>query len=309
MGIAGDSHLACAHRPTAPILLVEAKLGQLEGREALGTHLTTSHSNLLEVLSVVGIGIGSPVLRIDEVGTFEGLHLVVFDGSALGETRVKLIAMGMRHHNLVASSHGELCKRVGHSLRQTTGMGRPGHDDLRTSLLLVLLNSDDVGKRLERMTGGTFHREDGLAGILDELREDHLLVVVLLRLETGKRTHADDVGIAAHHGDGFEQMLGLVAVHHDTALCLEFPGARIHIEHDGVHAEVLRSLLGGETGAKRVVEEDQQAGLVPAQVLKVVAVSLYVQGFTQSDLEVPQVAYILVISHKRLLLFVFLDDD
>ena len=62
-------------------------------------------------------------------------------------------------------------------------------------------------------------------------------------------------------------MFTLVTVHDDATLCLQFPGTGIHIEHDDVHAQVHRRLLGRETGTQTVIEENHHQGLVLSQML------------------------------------------
>ena len=100
------------------------------------------------------------------------------------------------------------------------------------------------------MHGGRLHGEDGTAGVLDELVEHRLGVVVVAVGEPGEGAHADDVAVAAHYGDGLKQVLALVAVHDDAALRLQLPGTGVHVEHDDVHAQVHGGLLRAEARAQ-----------------------------------------------------------
>ena len=152
---------------------------------------------------------------------------------------------------------------------------------------------------------GTFHEEDGASAVADKLVEDFLLVVVLSALERGERTHADEVAILCHDGDGFEQVFALVAVHDDTALRFEFPRTLIDVEHDDVHAEVHRCLLGGEACAQTVVEEDEQGGLVAAQVLILESVVFDFLCLGQRRVQVAEVLYVLEYFHLYFFFFFF----
>ena len=88
-------------------------------------------------------------------------------------------------------------------------------------------------------------------------------------------------------------MFAFVAVHDDTALGLQFPRSLIDVEHDDVHAEIHGRLLGGQTGAQAVVEENQQGRLVAAEVLVLKTVVFDVLGFAQCSGEVAEVVYVL----------------
>ena len=57
------------------------------------------------------------------------------------------------------------------------------------------------------MHGGRLHSKNGAAAVLDKLVHHRLGVVILAVGQSGKRAHTDDVAVAAHHGDGLEQML------------------------------------------------------------------------------------------------------
>ncbi len=85
------------------------------------------------------------------------------------------------------------------------------------------------------MHGGSLHREDGTARVFDKLVQHRLGIVILTVCQSGKGAYTDEVAVAAHHGDGLQQMLTLVTVHDDTTLRLQFPGTGIDIEHDDIH--------------------------------------------------------------------------
>ena len=55
-----------------------------------------------EHLPVIGVGIGRPVLGIDEIRPFERFALVVFDAGIADELRGKLVAFGMGDDEVVA---------------------------------------------------------------------------------------------------------------------------------------------------------------------------------------------------------------
>ena len=143
------------------------------------------------------------------------------------------------------------------------------------------------------MHGGALHEEDGATAVLDELLEDAFFVVVLARFEAGEGTHTDEVAVAAHDGDGFEEVFALVAFHDDAAFGLQFPGTLIDVEHDDVHAEVEGCLLGGEAGAQGVVEEDEHGSLVLAQLLVLIAILFDVESLVEGFAEVADVGYVL----------------
>lgn len=91
MCIVGHCHLTLADGPAAPVL-VRIELWVI----------------FLKVLAIVSVLEAAPVLGIDEVSAFESLHLVILDGSAFGETWIKLIAMWLSDNYLIASSNGKL---------------------------------------------------------------------------------------------------------------------------------------------------------------------------------------------------------
>ena len=164
-------------------------------------------------------------------------------------------------------------------------MGCPGEYYLGTRFLLVLVDGDEVGKGLERVSRGTLHGEYRFAAVTDELRENVLGIVGLAVLQAGKGAHADEVAVGCHHGDGLQQVFALVAVHDHAALRFQFPRALVHIEHHYVEAQVASGLLGGQAGAQRVVEEDEQRGAMAAQVFVAVTVLFdfccFLQGFVE----------------------------
>ena len=142
------------------------------------------------------------------------------------------------------------------------------------------------------MHRGCLHGKDGLAAVLDELVIDRLGIVVLAVGKTCKGTDAYDIAIAAHDGDGLKQVLALVAIHDDAAFGFQLPCAGIDVEHDDVHAKVQGCLLRAEAGAKTVVEEHHEQGLVLAQSVVLVAVGFYLGCFLKRLLQVAQILYI-----------------
>ena len=287
----GDGHLAVADGPGGIVVVVTEHLAVVFG---------TGHTW------------ATPVLGIDEVGTFEGSHLVVFNTGIADEQRVEFVALGMCHHEVHISSIHPFSERVRHGLWERSGMRSPRKHHLGTlvgrtldgiaakerigfdeGLVLVLLDSDEVGESLQRVHGGTLHEEDGTTAVLDELLEDLLLIIILARLETGEGTHADDVAVATHHWDGLEEVLALVALHDDATLSLQFPSPLIDIEHDDVHAQIERRLLGGEASAQGVVEEDEHSGLVLAKSLILIAVGLDLESLIKGFAQVANVGYVL----------------
>ena len=186
---------------------------------------------------------------------------------------------------------------VGHSLRQSLGVRRPGQNNLGTGGLLVLLNGNQVGKTLQRVYRCALHKEHGLTRVLDKLIENLLVVVVLAALELRERAHTDNIAIARHHGNSLEQVFALVAIHNHTALGFEFPRALVHIQHDDIHTEVHRRLLGAQTGAKAIVEEDEQGGLVATQLTVFVSVCFDFERLAQSLFQVAEVGHILEYFH------------
>ena len=129
-------------------------------------------------------------------------------------------------------------------------MRSPGHHDLRSVSLLVLLDGDQVCKCLERMSGRSLHTEHRFAGVLDELVDYHLVVVVLLALELSESTDADHVAVAAHHRNRLKQVLRLVTVHNHSVFCLQLPRSLVHVQDDHVHSQIKCGLLCAESGAE-----------------------------------------------------------
>ena len=70
------------------------------------------------------------------------------------------------------------------------------------------------------MASSRLHTENRPTGILNELIQDLLVVVVFLAFKTGERTHTNDVTIATHHGNSLQEMLRLITIHDDTPLGL-----------------------------------------------------------------------------------------
>ena len=237
------------------------------------------------------VAVGGPVLGIDEVGTLEGLALVVLHAGIAHKLLGQLVALGMGNDEVVVRGIHPLGKRVGHSLRQGFGVGSPGQNHLRTLHRLVLLDRDQVGKALQGVARSGLHREDGTTRVADKLLEDALLVVLLLVLELGKGANTDDVAVGAHDRNRLQQVLGLVAIHDHATLRLELPGALINVQNHDIHAEVHRCLLGREAGAEARVEEEHQKRFVATQLRELVAVALQLQGLLDGHLQVADILY------------------
>ena len=176
-------------------------------------------------------------------------------------------------------------------------MRRPGHHHLGALRLLIFFNGDEIGKSLKRMHRGALHEENGTAAIFDELLQNFLFVVVLTIFETGETAYTDNVAIRAHHGNGFQEMFALVAVHDDATFGLQLPGALVHVEHYDVHTQIHSCLLGGETGAQRVVEKDEHCRLVTTQTLILITVLLDVKSLFQCLIQRTYVTYVLKYFH------------
>ena len=209
----------------------------------------------------------APVLRIHEIGALQGLHLVILHASRTHELRIQFIAFRMRDHEVHVRGIHPFREGIGHGLRQGARMRRPGHHHLRSLHGLILLDRDQVREGLTGMHGRRLQADDRLAGIIDELAQDGLRIVEGPVRQARKGAHADDVAIAPDDGNGFPQVLGLVAVHHDAQFRLQLPAVRPYIENDGVHAQVERSFLAAQARAQAAVEKDQHDGLVSAQGL------------------------------------------
>ena len=140
----------------------------------------------VENLAVVGIGIGCPVLGVDEVRAFERYLMVIFYASVADEARVQFVAFRVGDDKLVVRRIHPFGETVRHGLRQGFRMWCPSHDDFRTGSLLILLDRDQVGKTLQRMAGSRFHAEYRTAGVLDELVQYLFVVIIFLAFETGE---------------------------------------------------------------------------------------------------------------------------
>ena len=142
------------------------------------------------------------------------------------------------------------------------------------------------------MHGGgleTYHRT---SGIIYELPQYLLAVVLLAVSQARERADADDVAETPDHGDGLTQVLRLVAVHDDAHLGLEFPAVAVDVQHDGVHAEVQGGLLAAQAGAQRIVEEHQDDGLVLAQMVPGKRIPLDLEGLLEGVIEVSYILYV-----------------
>ena len=180
-------------------------------------------------------------------------------------------------------------------------MRRPCENHLWLSDLLVLLDSDQVCKCLHRMSCRCLHAEYRFAGILDELVDNHLIVVLLPILKTGKGAYSDHVAVATHHRNGLEKVLRLVAVHDHSTLSLKLPCSLVHIKHNDIHSKVQSSLLSAQTCTKTRVEEDHQQGLVSAELLICERIFLYIFCCLQCLSKVRKLFYRCEMSHNLLL--------
>lgn len=139
---------------------------------------------------------------------------------------------------------------------------------------------------------------------MDELLDDAFFVVVLPVFESGKRAHTNQVAVAAHYGDGLEQVLALVAVHNDAAFGFQFPGALVHVEYNDVKPQVAGRFLSAQTGAQTVVEENEQYRAVAAPRFKTVAVGLDFAGFGQRGIERSDITYVQKTFHGHIFVLV-----
>ena len=227
-------------------------------------------------LAIIVSRVCSPVLGIYEVCSLECLSLVIFHFRTSYKCRVELISFRMSDHELIIRHVDAFCKGVRNCLRKRLRMRSPCHYDLRLLDLFIFFNGDKVGKCLQRMPRRCLHTEYRLAGIFDELIHNHLIIVVFLILETCKGTHSDHIAVASHYRNRFKQMLRLVTVHDDSALCLQFPCSLIHIQYDYIHTEVQCRLLSTQTGTQTGIEEYHQEGLVAAELLICKRILFYV---------------------------------
>ena len=244
----------------------------------------------------------APVFRIDEVSILKCFSLVIFHASVAHEERVKFVALGMRDDQIHVCRSHPLGKTVGNCLRQRARVGCPRQHDLRACLAFVLFNRDEVCERLKRMGGRAFHGENGATAVEDELRQ-HILAVVRRSVgQTCKGTNTDEVTILRHDRDGFKKMLTLVTVHDDSAFGLQLPGSLIDVQDHDVQAQVARGFLRGETGAERIVEEDEQSRFVFSKMFKSIAVFFDFRCFLQSQVKLSEVGGVKESSHVWMVL-------
>ena len=243
VSLVGDCHLAAADGPVEVVAVIAQHLAVVGG---------------------TGDARAAPVLGVDEISILEGFHLVVLDRCIAQEGRVQFIALGVGDDDVYIGSIHPLHEGIGDGLRQRTGMGSPRENHLGALLASdrSLGDGNEVGKGLQRMHGGCLHGKNRSAAVLHKLVENRLCIVVLAIDESCERAYADDVAVASHDGNRLKQMLTLVAIHDDSTLRLELPCSCIYIEHDDIHAQVERCLLGGETCAQAIVEENEESCLV-----------------------------------------------
>ena len=86
-------------------------------------------------------------------------------------------------------------------------------------------------------------------------------------------------------------MFGFVAVHDDSALGLQLPGALVDVEYDDVHAQVQPGFLRAEARAQAGVKEYHQEGFVPPQFHVFETVFLDFESFIERPLQVADVLH------------------
>ena len=150
------------------------------------------------------------------------------------------------------------------------------------------------------MDGSRFHGNDRSAAVLDELLHDSLGIVVFTVGETGKTSYGNNVAVAAHHRNGFQQMFAFVTIHDDASFCFQLPCSGIDIKYDDIHAQVHGCLLCAQTCPQRVVEKYHQQGLVLSQMLIVKSMFLYFKCLCNSCIEVSKIFYIEKCLHERI---------
>ena len=102
-----------------------------------------------------------------------------------------------------------------------------------------------------------------------------MLCVVLLTVgESRKSAYADNVAERSHHGNRFQKVLALVAVHDDATLCFQLPSALIYVEYNDVKSQVACRLLRREAGAQTVVEKHEECRLALTEVFVSITVCL-----------------------------------
>ena len=223
--------------------------------------------------------------------------MVVGDGGAVGELLVELITLGVSYHKIVVGGAHPFGKRIGHRLRQRFRMGCPREYHLGALHFFKLFYGDEVGKRLQRVNSGGFHRKHRATRIFHKLVEDALFVVVALILELGKRPNAYHVAITAHHRYGFQQVLALVAVHHHSALGFQFPCALVHIKHYHVHTQIHSGLLSAQACTQTRIKKHHQQRFVFAQTFIGKPIPLHFKGLCHSGAQIANIAHMLKYFH------------
>jgi hypothetical protein len=139
----------------------------------------------------------SPVFSIDEISILKSLFLIIFYLSISSKLRIKFISLRVSDNEINISSIHPLCKTVRNSLWKTLAMRSPRKNNFWTSRLLIFLNSEEVGKSLQRMNSSCFHCEYRTSAIFYELIYNSFCIIKISVAETCKRTDSDDIAIAA----------------------------------------------------------------------------------------------------------------
>ncbi|OPZ12984.1 MAG: hypothetical protein BWZ06_01402 [Bacteroidetes bacterium ADurb.BinA261] len=91
------------------------------------------------------------------------------------------------------------------------------------------------------------HTENRSPGIFDKLIKNDFIVIILFALKLSERANADNIAVTSHHGNGFKNVFGFVAIHDHAALRFELPCTLIDVENDYVHAQIQSCFLGTQT--------------------------------------------------------------
>ena len=100
-----------------------------------------------------------------------------------------------------------------------------------------------------------------------------MLCVVLLTVgESRKSAYADNVAERSHHGNRFQEVFTLIAVHNYATLGFQFPSALIYVKHNDVKTQVARRLLRRKACAKTIVEKHKECRFSLTEIFESVTV-------------------------------------